>query len=264
MKSLLVVLAVVASLIPSLTSAQERVTVDVDYIGGDLINGFSYPLHTSLQSGKQYGTDGIGLAVKVTVIKGVRIGYRFEQSQLHKATNFYDNTTAEKMFRHQTDEDTLFHDGRSTYQEFFGSIALPKTHGHMLIVGFSKNDMMRNSQWNEQGGTGAFTLESHFKGLVLGGGGKQTVRRLSLDYAAQIYRQSGTEAFVPAASLDATGYELRGSATWSVAKHVGLTGGYQFRRMGTDISATGTDGRPWPLHENQDSKSVLVGTRISF
>lgn len=272
MNRLLIALVLGFILTPTIGRAQEpapRLTVDINYVGGGegFSSIFNYPngvTDPSMRTGKLYDTDGVNIAAKVQITDIVSAGYRFEHVGLRNAQNV-DETN--RWGRH-TDPDIAHNGGSVQYQEFFGSFALRKTHGHALVVGVTKSVFERSWLWDTSIGMVNSLEKNSFTGLVVGGTGHQEVGHVMFDYSGRLYPHLGNATVWNGSEfpsqLGSTGYELRGTAMWSVANHVGLTGGYEFRRMRTDSSPMGANGQPWPTHENQDNQGLVVGTRLSF
>ncbi len=273
MKSLLIALAFIAALlVPALGRAQERVTIDVNDVGGGFISAFDYPKETTLSSGKTYDTNGIGIATKVAVTDIVSVEGRYEHVGLRNAQFFTEDRSSHGGRRgimgRQTEPDQQAVGGVVGYWELSGSFKLPKTHGHSLLAGIANTKLDRDFLSSEVGdGTFSYALHASHIGFVLGGGGKQRVGNITFDYSTRLYprmsrkdSESSDGMSWPSPDSSSFGYEVRATATWMIAKHIGLTGGYEFRRLRTNESPNSS----WPINENQDSKLVLVGLRIGF
>lgn len=287
MKQLKIVAAVVAFLAiivwAASASAQEpapRLTVDINYganlIGHGFVSAFDYPNRPTLTSGKSYDDNGVGIAAKVAVTNIVSVESRYEHVSLRNAQFFTDDRERYQggnVPGLQTEPDFQAAGGSVNYWEVSGSFKLPKTHGHSLVAGVAKEKLNRDFFSSEIGGTdGAFyAIHASHVGLVVGGAGKQKLSNVTFDYAGRLYPrmarrdyQTSGNGTYPSPDSSSFGYEVRGTATWMFANHIGLTGGYEFRRMGTDSSPMGANGQPWPTHENQDNQGFVVGTRFSF
>lgn len=262
-----------------------RVVVDINYIGGEFISAFDYPQERTLESGKTYQANGIEVAAKVRITDVVSVGYRQEHSALRKA-EFFSNGRFE-----QNEPDQDFSGGAVNYQELFGSFALPKTRGHRLLVGIAKANLRRESvtvvmftplpsipttrpmpPTVPQMFTVQSSIEAQQIAMLVGGEGSQRLGKVVFDYAGRLYprmsrKDHWTSQEVGGGNMhgedpdqSSVGWELRGTATWMLAKHVGITGGYQIRRLRTEVAPDSS----WPINENQTTASVVVGTRLSF
>jgi len=245
-------------LIPIFANAQERATIDVNYIGGGFNSTFSYPHGMSMRSGKKYNTDGIDVAAKVRVTDVVMVGYRYQHEVLRNAESF-DRSVTNGVTNSCVKPDLGHNGGAVGYQEFFGSFALPKTHGHALVVGVAHATLDRKFRWDTSIGVITSEYSDSYVGVVIGGEGKQKLGTVTFDYSARAYPHLNRTIGNGSGERSSSGYELRGTATWSVAKHVGLTGGYEVRRISTKIPDP-----DWPINENQTDKKFIVGLRLSF
>ncbi len=261
MKSLLTILATICVLlVPALSQAQERVAVDVNYVGGSYGSIFTYPLAKTRTTGKKYDTDGVSIMVKVRVDDITSVGYHMEHLGLYNAQD----VDQVKGVASNPEADYLFHDGHTMYQEFFSTFKLPKT-GHSLIVGLSKIDVDRFQMWYEQGGVGTSNLDDHFLGMVVGGEGQQKIGPFTLNYAGRFYPHIQHTGGYKQNTLGSNGFEGQAIGAWQIYKYLTLTGTYEFRRFSTVSTPMGVNGRPWPIHENQDSNGrLMVGVRTGF
>jgi len=231
---------------------EPRVTVDINYVVGEHQKVFVY--EPFVKDGKLYNIDGIDFTIKLRLDEMGSIGYRSERVGLSNAFNTLEGADYERRVR----RDIVFHDGSAKYRELFGSLKLPKSYGHSLVIGFAKSVFERSWQY----GFVVNNREDSFTGLVLGGEGRQKVGKLSFNYSGRWYPRPYEKVSSSSASdegFQSSGYELRGMATWAITKHLGLTGGYEFRRFMTDRRGS------WlPMSEEQTVKGFLVGTRLSF
>ncbi len=260
MKLRLIAVLIASVLIPSLGHAQERVSISMNGIGDGFRSAFDYPLERNLLSGKSYGTSGIDVTAKVAITNFVAAGYRYQYEELRNAQSF-DRSVVNGTANIRTEPDLGHKSGHEQYQEVFGSFALPKTHGHSFLVGVMNAKLDRQWQWETSIGTTGSEYKDSYTGLVVGGEGKQKLGAVAIDYAGRLFPHLNrtTSGGNTHGELDSSGYELRATATWMVARHIGLTGGYEFRRFRTE----GPDS-PWVINENQDSKKVIAGVRFSF
>lgn len=253
----LVLVAIFIVVLPAFALAQDTLVVDINYFGGDHEKVFSY--EPFLKDGGLYAVDGTNLSAKLRLGDDVAIGYRRERVDLTNAFNTIEGANYER----RVTRDIVFHDGSAKYREFFGSFKLPKTHGHSLVLGVTKNTFNRSWQY----GSTKNNREDSFNGLVLGAEGQQKVGKLSFNYSGRWYPRLNEKVTSKVTSgshisdeeLPSSGYELRGTATWAVTKHFGLTGGYEFRQFQAN-----REGRILSFTETQMIKGFLVGTRLSF
>lgn len=257
MRRLLVVLTALVVMLPASALAQDTLVIDINCVVGEHEKSFVY--EPFVKDGKMFDADGIDLAFRVKLGNTATVGYRRERVGLSNAFNTLEGANYERRIT----KDIVFHDGSAKYRELYGSFKLPKTHGHALLVGVTKNNFTR--EW--RGGSAKTSRKDSFAGLVLGGEGRQKAGKLSFDYSGRWYPRLNEKMTgkttggvrISDEEFRSSGYELRGTATWTVTKHFGLTGGYEFRRFLTDRTGS------WlPTSEEQTSKGFLIGTRLSF
>ncbi len=293
-KSLTIALVAACTLlVPSLTHAQERVTVDVNYIGGWFVSGFDYPHKPALITGKSYDANGVEVSAKVAITDVISVNGRYEHVGLRNAQFFIDDHERYQggnVPGLQTEPDLQAIGGSVNYWELSGSFKLPKTRGHSLIVGVAKANLRRESSVTYTLPplpsvptsrpmpptifppiTVNSSLEAQQIAMLVGGEGSQRLRDVTFNYAGRVYPRmyrkdgwssrevGGRNMKGEGPDQSSVGWELRVMATWAIVKHVGLTGGYEFRRLRTEVP-----NGFWPINENQDSKLVLVGLRIGF
>lgn len=247
---------VCATLVPALGNAQETVTIDATYVGGNFESKFDYPKEGDLLSGKRYRTEGVRVEATVRVIENVAVGYRYERNELRGA-EFFSSRSNNRLAVSEPDREST--GGTNGYQEIYGSFMLPRAYGHSLAVGFAEIRLDRT--WcSELAGGYNYSLRNSHYGVVVGGLGKQKIGAVTFDYAGRFYPRLTRKDGEHPVLASSYGYEIRGTIAWMQSRHVGLIGGYQIRRLRTDVPPD----RFWPINENQTSKSVVVGTRISF
>lgn len=240
-------------LIPVFVNAQERVTVDVNYVGGNFESRFDYPKEKDLLSGKKYQTEGVRIEATVNILENVAVEYRYERDGLRNAEFF----TRSNNRKSESESDTESTGGIVGYQEVSGSFRIPKSYGHALIIGVAKTRFDRT--WHsELAGGYDYSLHNSHVGFVAGGSGRQRLGAVTFDYTGRFYprltRHDGNSI------SSSHGYELRGTVAWMQSRHVGIISGYQIRQLRTEVPPDGF----WPINEWQTDKKFLVGTRISF
>lgn len=241
-------------LIPVLVNAQERVTIDVNYVGGNFESRFDYPKEKDLLSGKRYQTEGVRIEATVSIVENVAVEYRYERDGLRNA-EFFTRSNNNRMLMLESDTEST--GGIVGYQEVSVNLQIPKSYGHALIIGVAKTRFDRT--WHsELAGGYDYSLHNSHVGFTAGGSGKQRLGAVTFDYAGRFYprlnRHDGNS------TTSSHGYELRGTVTWMQSRHVGVTGGYQIRRLRTEVPPD----EFWPINEWQTDKKFVVGTRISF
>ncbi len=223
---LFIVLVFCTLLAPVLTHAQERVTVDVGYLAGRFESRFDYPKERGLFSGKKYQTEGVRIEATALIAKNVAVGYRHERNDLHSSEFFTRSTN--RMSGSEPDTEST--GGIVGYQEISGSLQIPKSHGHALVIGVAKTQFDRTWHSKLAGGYD-YSLRNSHHGVVIGGSGKQRTGDAVFDYAGRVYprltRHDGNS------TTSSYGYELQGTITWMQNGHVGVTGGCQIRRLRT-------------------------------
>jgi hypothetical protein len=268
MKRLLIALALV--LLPTIGYAQNRVTVDASFLSGNVSNVTAYPENNITiwsEMGEKYSSHGVDLEARVRITGNTALGVRFHHSGLHNARTFQDSIVRNT---YNEEPDPGDHDSTVGYQELFGSAVIPKTHGHAVVAGFMWSDF--SWAWNgyyANVGNVSSSYEVSYSGIVLGGEGRQRLGKLSVGYSGRVFphaTQSGKTNGVEGKERDAVGYELRGTASWPVAKHFELVGGYQFRHMQseTDLVSPLPTGFSQHIHDNKTDKGFLAGLRLSF
>ncbi|MBI2068954.1 MAG: hypothetical protein HYT67_02565 [Candidatus Yanofskybacteria bacterium] len=265
MKQLKIVAAVVSFLAiivwAASSSAQERVTVDVNYVGGELMRSVRFPSAPgpNLRHGHKYVVNGIDIEAVASITEIVAVEGRYQRKVLGNARYFTDLDIS--GFRGRHEEPDFGADSQKTdYIEVAGSMRLPKTHGHSLLVGVARATTEQRWRWEDPfGGIYRHRNRSDYLGLVYGVEGTQGLGSLTFDYSARRYYHLMRKVNDAPNRLPASGFELGGSATWAIAEHFGVRGGYSFRRLHTEVGTT-----PFESQENNDDHGPVVGIRLSF
>lgn len=266
-KNLLTALVLTFVLFPIASYAQEHVVIDVGYIGGDLTRTIQFPSTPgpNLKHGNDYVVNGINIRAAVKVAKDyfddpvVIIMGRYQHKALGNAQNFNEMLSKEFRGRH-SEPDTSANGQRMDYVEIASSFNLPKTHGHSLLVGVARTTIDRHWRWEDAfGGVYRGEDRDEYTGLVYGIAGTQKAHALTFDYAARSYYHLMLKENSAPNKLPASGYELGVSVTWAIANHFGVSGGYEFRRLHTEVGNV-----PFESIENFDDYGPVIRIRTSF
>lgn len=255
MNRFFIVLATLFVLVPAIGQAQSKTIVDVNYLLGNSEQRYEYPKQKDAFSGDLYDANSIDIGIVQELGKTVTIGYRFQETALLNAQYFNQFAGAEKF---GPQRDMADKGGNSQYQEVFAAFRHRRTYGHSLLLGATYITTHRRPAISD--------LKDSSIGMVVGITGEQKIGRLTVNYSGRFYprladtlriKQTSFPEFKE--SFRADGYELRLTATWSIARHVGLNTGYEFRR----ISIIMPDPT-WSANDVRTSKEFIIGTRISF
>lgn len=238
-----------------------RVTVDIGYVGGDLVRSIQFPSapRPNLNHGHEYIVNGIDIGVAANVTKVVTIVGRYQRKALSNAQNFTDIQIGDLRGRH-SEPDTSASGQKTDYIEVASRLKLPKTHGHSLLVGVARTTTERHWRYEDVfGGIYGGEDRDEYLGLVYGVEGAQKLRSLTFNYGVRSYYHLMLRENDAVNKLPASGYELGGSVTWTIHEHLGVRGGYEFRRLHTEVGTT-----PFESEENNDDHGPIVALRLSF
>lgn len=247
----------------STAHAQEPASrvVDVGYIGGNLTRTIEFPIAPgpNLGHGNTYVVNGIDIKATVNVTEAATIIGRYQRKALSNAQNFTDVQIGDIRGRH-SEPDTTANGQQMDYVEVAGSLKLPKTHGHSLLIGIARTTTERHWRYEDVfGGVYGGEDRDKYLGLVFGIVGTQKLRTLTFDYGVRSYYHLMLQENDATNKLPASGYELGGSVTWTIQKHLGVKGGYEFRRLHTEVGT-----QPYNSTENVDDHGPVIGIRLSF
>ena len=263
----------------------QRVSVEVNYLGGELETRFDYPKsNPPFSSGKRYDSDGLQIGAVVRISDRVAIGGRWEESFLRR-TRF----SHEGRFDTRIDPDTNIVGTDSRYQEVYASVALPKTGRHRLIAGVARTEhaqewefMIFPSPPPSVGSTPPppppFRINSREKatdvGPMVGIEGGKSAGRLGLNWSGRYYpRMARSDHYSSVVEMGnpgepvnskwssaSQGFELRGAASYSLSRNLAIQGGYQYRRLDEPDQFGGS----WPVNETGTQKSFIGGIKFTF
>lgn len=250
---------------------KKRVEVETNYFGGGLKTTFDYPMEPGGNvSGKKHEITGLDGSVKIAVNDTVRVGLRGQVNTLRRVRYYssYPGDTGSA--------DTGQSSAVSRYWETFGLVELPKIK-QSLILGlahwqFDRTWKYKFSMPDNPSQVNVNNLDVSALGPVVGLAGEKKIGKLTLQYEGRgfprmarsdkNYGQSGKSAY---ANLDikatASGFELRGTAAYLLARNLSLVGGYQYRRLYTPDP---TSSRDWTSNETEVEKGFLLGLRFTF
>ena len=278
--------------VPAHGQENSRVSVEVNYLGGDLKTQFDYPkANPSYVSGKKYDINGLQVGVTVAINDRVAIGGRMEENLLRRTRFFH-----EDKFGSRTDPDSSLQNARSRYQEAYTDVVLPKMAGHRLIAGAARTQHVQEWEFtiyppppppSVKGEPSVPTVQNFlpFKinsrldvtsiGPMIGIEGGKSVGRLGLNWSGRVYpRMANTDRNSSVAengreqardskwSSASHGFELRGVVSYKLADdHVAIQGGYQYRQLDEPDQYPSRD---WVVNETNIEKGFLGGLKFTF
>lgn len=303
MKSYVVVSFLVLSLcVASLTLAQSdqkrEISVEVNYLGGNLETRFNSALkaESANRFGRTHNLDGFQFFGWIWLTDRLVIAGRVEENFLRQTRYF--SSDPQEGFRSWPDSDLT--GAHSRYQEVFGSVAFPKTTRHRLIVGAARTVFSQNWRFTTamspdpslpgvgDGELPLLIVKINSKlsvstiGPVVGVEGGRELRGLELNWSGRVYPRLArtdrrTITFEPKEAKkvgdrenqkrpfpsSSRGFEFRGTVSYWLASRMAITGGYQFRRL-FQSSDPSDPNYNWALKETQTEKGFLGGIRFVF
>lgn len=254
--------------------AAEKFKFDLGYFPGSVTEAFTYQAQSWREtSGTVMNADGFYFRAAVPVRGTFGVGGSWEINhplsqpiEFRKSSNY--------SFPNQT-----IKDAGSSYFEIFGSEELPKTAGHKVLIGiaswrFGQELEVRylvpplpgvDGPWTEiiqQSGRDLSAV-----GMVIGLAGERKVGKLTLSYSGRGYpRLARTDQRLG----DGWGYEdrstmsgfaIEGAAIWSVSDHLGISGGYKYRRFSRPDPYQSPG---WAADSMIVDKGPTIGLRFTF
>lgn len=254
-----VFVVIILNIMAVTASAQERVAATISILEFSTANTrFMYPNAPGfISSGQDNMAHGLSGSLNVKINDYITTGYRIERSMISNAFDIAQTTTEYRRV-----ESLGNVSGISRYQEFFGSIRLKHTGGHRLLVGVARTTFNRSWKWHELGGISSTSSEISSIGLLFGAEGRRILKNLSFDYAGRYYPSSKrTEKSTVGTVFERTssGFEVSGAVTYPVASHISLTGGYRYRRTGSQLAED-----PYPVEGQIINQGLTIGVRLLF
>lgn len=273
---LVVVFLLLGSGAPAAEASEKGFKLDLGYFPGSVTEAFTYQAQSWREtSGTVLNADGFFFKAVVPVKGAFGVGGSWEINHpLSQPVQF--RKSSNSSFPDQTVKQA-----GSSYFEIFGSAELPKTGGHQLLAGiaywrFGQELEVRylvpslpgvdgDGQWTEK--VDQFGRDLSAVGLVIGLAGERKIGKLALSYSGRGYpRLARTDQRLGdgwgyKSSSTMSGFALEGAAIWSLTNHVGISGGYKYRRLSRPDPYQSPG---WSVDSTIVDKGPTIGLRLTF
>lgn len=243
--------------------AQDRAILTVSYLGGHIENGFVYhnpqPEYTSSQAAE---TNGMAWAITSKINNRIGVGGRVEYADLRNPMDVtrHNGKTFQSPFPTQIN-------GSWNYYEGYLSVPFSKIGRDRFILGVSRSSFSRTYQYAlaDESGTIRVGREISSIGLTVGIEGERKTRHLTVSYLARYYPRLIRKDKEPetndalAFKNSATGFEIGGSISYSITRHVALTSSIGYRR-----TTSNANYQPDSIRDRTVNYSPSVGIRVVF